>query len=145
MYDKLHLTVGSANQQCFHNLIAAAQGAVRTCIPEYSLSYMLGWAGLYLPIRKVLQATEPLLTVADTAHEKSPTRVSCTVAQALKVCLNVLAKILDQGQHTLSSMSLVRKAAAPTLASCKTSPKCIRPSFLTVEQLTGCRAMAMRC
>jgi len=75
-----------------HNLIAAAQEAMRTCIPEYSLSYMLGWAGLYLAMRKVLQATESLLTVADTAHEKSPTRVSCTVAQALKVLLEYTYK-----------------------------------------------------
>ena len=75
-----------------HNLIAAAQEAMRTCIPEYSLSYMLGWAGLYLPMRKVLQATEPLLTVADTAHEKSPTRVSCTAAQALKALLECTYK-----------------------------------------------------
>lgn len=65
-------------------LLAAAQEAMRTCIPEYSLSHMLGWAGLYLAMRKVLQATEPLLTVADTVHEKSPTRVSCRVAQVLK-------------------------------------------------------------
>ena len=45
-------------------------------IPAYSLSYMLGCAGLYLAIRKVLQATEPLLADAATAHVKSPTRVS---------------------------------------------------------------------
>lgn len=38
---------------------------------------MLGCAGQYLANRKVLHATDPLLSEAVTAQEKSPTRVSC--------------------------------------------------------------------
>ena len=48
-------------------------------------------------------------------------------------------------QLTLSSMSQVRKAAAATLASCKTSPKCTSPSPLIVVQVTGCSATPIRC
>ena len=94
MCDKLQLTAGPANQHGLHKLIAAAQEAMRTGIPEYSLSYMLGWTGLYLEMRKVLQATESLLTVADTAHEKSPTRVSCTLDQVLKGLLEYTCKAI---------------------------------------------------
>ena len=64
-------------KQQLRTLSSMLAAATRGCAPEYSLSYMLGCAGLYLAMRKVLQATVPLLAVADTAQLKSPTRVSC--------------------------------------------------------------------
>lgn len=52
---------------------------------------MVGCAGEYLAIRQVLQATEAVLTEAETAQENSPARVSCSKVNAIRPHISLRA------------------------------------------------------